>query len=278
MSRFTLVYFRQINLVICASVLSLCYCPVAASQTPAPPTPAENTSLPDAPVPQSADKQAVTLRNTPMQFASDQKAIWMSPVRLRPHDLKWLLPLAAATGAGIATDHHTMDSVVSHGGSLNQVNVNASNVLIGGFIAAPVALYGLGRYRDDAHAREAGILSGEALVDGVVVEQGMKLIFWRERPSQDNTRGLFFQGRAGVNSSFPSSHAVLAWSAAAVFAKEYPSRWSQLGVYSLATGVSLTRVLGQQHFPTDVLVGSAAGWLVGHYVYHAHHRYKLPRN
>ena len=278
MSRFTLVYFRQINLVICASVLSLCYCPVAASQTPTPPTPAENTSLPDAPVPQSADKQAVTLRNTPMQFAIDQKAIWMSPVRLRPHDLKWLLPLAAATGAGIATDHHTMDSVVSHGGSFNQVNVNASNVLIGGFIAAPVALYGLGRYRDDAHAREAGILSGEALVDGVVVEQGMKLIFWRERPSQDNTRGLFFQGRAGVNSSFPSSHAVLAWSAAAVFAEEYPSRWSQLGVYSLATGVSLTRVLGQQHFPTDVLVGSAAGWLVGHYVYHAHHRYKLPRN
>ena len=278
MSRFTLVYFRQINLVICASVLSLCYCPVAASQTPTPPTPAENTSLPDAPVPQSADKQAVTLRNTPMQFASDQKAIWMSPVRLRPHDLKWLLPLAAATGAGIATDHHTMDSVVSHGGSFNQVNVNASNVLIGGFIAAPVALYGLGRYRDDAHAREAGILSGEALVDGVVVEQGMKLIFWRERPSQDNTRGLFFQGRAGVNSSFPSSHAVLAWSAAAVFAKEYPSRWSQLGVYSLATGVSLTRVLGQQHFPTDVLVGSAAGWLVGHYVFRAHHRYKLPRN
>ena len=278
MSRFTLVYFRQINLVICASVLSLCYCPVAASQTPAPPTPAENTSLPDAPVPQSADKQAVTLRNTPMQFAIDQKAIWMSPVRLRPHDLKWLLPLAAATGAGIATDHHTMDSVVSHGGSFNQVNVNASNVLIGGFIAAPVALYGLGRYRDDAHAREAGILSGEALVDGVVVEQGMKLIFWRERPSQDNTRGLFFQGRAGVNSSFPSSHAVLAWSAVAVFAEEYPSRWSQLGVYSLATGVSLTRVLGQQHFPTDVLVGSAAGWLVGHYVYRAHHRYKLPRN
>jgi len=278
MSRFTLVYFRQINLVICASVLSLCYCPVAASQTPTPPTPAENTSLPDAPVPQSADKQAVTLRNTPMQFASDQKAIWMSPVRLRPHDLKWLLPLAAATGAGIATDHHTMDSVVPHGGSFNQVNVNASNVLIGGFIAAPVALYGLGRYRDDAHAREAGILSGEALVDGMVVEQGMKLIFWRERPSQDNTRGLFFQGRAGVNSSFPSSHAVLAWSAVAVFAEEYPSRWSQLGVYSLATGVSLTRVLGQQHFPTDVLVGSAAGWLVGHYVYRAHHRYKLPRN
>jgi membrane-associated phospholipid phosphatase len=38
----------------------------------------------------------------------------------------------------------------------------------------------------------------------------------------------------------------------------------------VSTGVSLTRVLGQEHFPTDVLVGSAAGWLIGHYVYRKH--------
>jgi membrane-associated phospholipid phosphatase len=116
---------------------------------------------------------------------------------------------------------------------------------------------------------------GEALLDGVVVEQGMKLIFWRERPAMDHSRGLFFQGDAGLDSSFPSSHSVLAGSTAAVIAGEYPSRWSQLGIYSLATGVSVTSVLGQEHFPTDVLVGSAAGWLVGHYVYRAHHRHAL---
>ncbi len=229
-------------------------------------------SLPNAPVPQVRDKEGVTLRNTPVHFLSDQRAIWTSPIRLRAHDLKWFLPLAAATGASVATDHHVMNSVVSHNANFNQANVNASNVLIGGFVAAPVALYGFGHFRNDAHARETGILSGEALLDGVVVEQGMKLIFWRERPAQDNSRGLFFQGRAGVDSSFPSSHSVLAWSAAAVIAEEYPSRWRQLGIYSLATGVSLTRVLGQQHFPTDVLVGSAAGWLIGHYVYRARHR------
>ncbi len=107
---------------------------------------------------------------------------------------------------------------------------------------------------------------------GLVVEQGMKLVFWRERPSADNQRGKFFQTGAGVDSSFPSSHSLLAWSSAAVIAEEYPSRWTQFGVYSAATGVSLTRVLGQQHFPSDVLVGSAAGWLVGHYVYRKHHR------
>jgi membrane-associated phospholipid phosphatase len=30
------------------------------------------------------------------------------------------------------------------------------------------------------------------------------------------------------------------------------------------------RVLGQEHFPTDVLAGGAAGWLIGHYVFEKH--------
>jgi len=227
-------------------------------------------SLPDAPQPEAA--QEVTLKGTPLAILQDQRAIWTSPAHIRASNLKWLAPLAAATGVAIATDHHVMGSVVSRDGSFNNANVNASNVLVGGLIAAPVALFGVGQWKKDSHARETGILAGEAILDGVVVEQGMKLIFWRERPSMDNARGLFFQGNAGTDSSFPSSHSVLAWSSAAVIAEEYPSRWTQLGVYSLATGVSLTRVLGQEHFPTDVLVGSAAGWLVGHYVYRSHHR------
>ena len=86
---------------------------------------------------------------------------------------------------------------------------------------------------------------------------------WRERPKVDDSKGKFFQGDAGIDSSFPSSHSVLAWSSAAVIADEYPSRWVKFSVYTLATGVSLTRVLGQQHFPSDVLVGSAFGWMVG---------------
>jgi len=163
-----------------------------------------------------------------------------------------------------------MRDVVSHDPGFNNDNINASNALVGGFIAAPVALYGYGFLEHHTHARQAGILTGEAMVDGLVVEQGMKLIFWRERPGVDNYRGQFFQSSVGIDSSFPSSHCVVAWSAAAAIAGEYPSRWTEAAVYTAATGVSLTRVLGQEHFPSDVLVGSAAGWLVGHYVTHRH--------
>jgi membrane-associated phospholipid phosphatase len=148
--------------------------------------------------------------------------------------------------------------------------------LTGALIAVPVALMGKGQWFNDDQGKEAGILGGEAIVDGVVVEQGMKLIFWRERPSADGAKGKFFQASAGVDSSFPSSHTVLAWSSAAALAGEYTSWWQQAGLYSMATGVTVTRVLGQQHFPSDVLVGSAAGWLVGHYVYRKHHKVRIP--
>ena len=238
-------------------------------------TDSRNAGLPDAPTPRVASSEGVTVAGLPMAVLKDQEKIWTSPARIRTKDLIWLAPLAVATGVGIATDHRTMSTVVSHDPSFNADNVNVSNVLIGGFIAAPVALFGVGHFEHNEKARETGLLGAEALVDGVVVEQGMKLVFWRERPAQDNSRGLFWQSGAGIDSSFPSSHAVLAWSSAAVIAEEYRSPWVRVGVYSLATGVSLTRVLGQQHFPTDVLVGSAAGWLVGHYVAKMHHRHEV---
>ena len=234
-----------------------------------------DSALPEAPRAQTKPQDAVTVRNAPKNVLKDQAGIWTSPFRMRAHDLRWVVPLGLATGAAIATDHRTLRDVVSLDPSFNNPNTNASNVLTGGFIAAPVVMFGMGHLRDDDHARETGILGAEALVDGVVVEQGMKLIFWRERPTVDNQRGRFFQSSAGVDSSFPSSHTVLAWSAASLIASEYPHLWTEALVYTGAAGVSFTRLMGQQHFPSDVLVGSAAGWLVGRYVYRHHHRREL---
>ena len=227
------------------------------------------SDLPNAPQPQPD----VAIRNVPRFILQDQKAIWTSPAHVKIGDLEWLVPLAVGTGAAIATDTSAMRHVVSHDANFNKKNIDVSNAMIGGFIASPVALYGIGHFMRSPHAREAGILSGEAMLDSVVVEQGLKLAFWRERPDMNNASGHFFKSDAGIDSSFPSSHSVVAWSAAAVLAGEYPSRWTQLLIYGAATGVSVTRVMGQQHFPSDVLIGAAAGWLAGRHVFRARHKY-----
>lgn len=258
------------------ATLLLGYTFVAAAQEPAS-TPGATNPLPDAPevrsggVTPSPATEAAAIRAIPRDFLHDQAAIWTCAARLRPRDFVWLAPLAAATGTAIATDHRTMTQVVSHRPDFNQANVNASNALIGLWIASPVAVYGVGHFQQNAHLREAGILSAEAMLDGVVVEQGMKLMFWRERPNTDSARGHFFQSSVGTDSSFPSSHSLIAWSAASALAAESSSHWTQFALYSAATGVSLTRVMGQEHFPSDVLVGSAVGWLIGHNVVRRHH-------
>ncbi len=270
------LHFRSARVITSAA---LSFCLVAArAQAPAPGIALASVALPNAPIPASgvdapsSNTTDVTVRNSLNIFFHDQGAIWTSPARLRTHDLRWLLPLAVAAGAAIATDHHTQSQVVSKNPSFNNDNVNVSDGLVGGLIAVPVVLFAKGQFGQDDHAREAGILGGEAMADGVVVEQALKLVFWRERPTVDSSRGHFFQSSAGPESSFPSAHATVAWAAASAVAGEYHSPWIQASVYTGATAVSLTRVLGRQHFPSDALVGAATGWLIGHYVVKKHHK------
>ncbi len=245
-------------------LFAVCLCVRVEAQTWPP-----ATSVPNAPQPQ----EPVTLRAVPLNLLKDQGVIWSSPARIRGEDFGYLIPLGLAVTGAITTDHQAMSEVVSHNASFNNANTNASNVLLGPFIAAPAVMFAAGHFAGNNHARETGILGGEAILNGLVVEQGMKFMFLRERPTVDSAKGKFFQSSVGWDSSFPSSHTVIAWSSAAVLAEEYPGRLNQIGIYGLATGVSLTRVLGQQHFPSDVLVGSAFGWMIGHYVYKKHHRW-----
>jgi len=243
-----------------------------------------NASLPSAPALQSDDlpleqqpHSSPTLANSTKHGLTDLMHIAVSPIYLRTGDLKWLLPLAGASAAAFATDTHTMHDVVSHDPDFNNAAVNVSQGLLGGFIATPVAMFGVGHMTHNEHMREAGLLGGEAMVDAYVVDEFTKLVTFRERPQVDNAQGEFYIGKAGVNSSFVSGHCMLSWSSAAAISGEYHSRWVSLLAYSAASGVAATRVLGQQHFPTDVLIGSAGGWLIGHYVYRAHHHSDMVR-
>lgn len=231
-------------------------------------------ALPDAPQPasqaQSQAKDAVRLRNTPRNLLKDQEAIWTSPARLNESNAVGPVLLVLATTAAVTTDHQAMTSSKLQNTSLNNQASTASNGLVGGFIVAPGILFGLGAMHHDEHATETGILGGEAILDSLAVSEVMKLISLRERPTVDNAKGKFFQTSVGTDSSFPSNHSIIAWSSAAVIASEYRGPLTQITAYGLAAGVSATRVLAKQHFPSDVLVGSAVGWMIGRYVVHRH--------
>jgi membrane-associated phospholipid phosphatase len=260
---------------------------LCAAQTAVPATNAIHSSdfdtLPDAPQPQNdasaplpppSKPEPITLAGTPKRILLDQKAIWTSPFHIRPMDAFWLLPLAAVTGTMIGSDQHTMNDLIDISPNDQNHFKTLSDAGLGALAAMPTGMYLWSLGRDAPQARETGILSGEAVVDSLAVSEAIQLVTLRERPSVDNARGKFFTS-APFDGSFPSNHAAAAWSIAAVVGDEYPGWLTRTAVYGLATGISVSRVLSYQHFPSDVLIGSATGWLIGHYVYRAHHNYTL---
>ncbi|HWZ46019.1 MAG TPA: capsule assembly Wzi family protein [Candidatus Saccharimonadales bacterium] len=200
-------------------------------------------------------------------LAQDQIAIWASPLKVKGPELKWLVPFA-----GIATGLIVTDRTASREAS-RAPRVNAANAFSGSGLAlaggSTAGLYFLGWARGDRLMRETGLLGGEAMVDGLIVDDAIKYAFRRQRPIEGPGRGRFFQ--SGSQNSFPSAHATLSFAFASVLAHEYPGWLTQTLAYGGASAISLARVAGKQHFPSDILVGGTIGYLVGRQVYRAHH-------
>ena len=197
-------------------------------------------------------------------IAGDQKQFWAAPTRFKVKDLKWIAPAAGVTAAFIASDSWFAKQVnPAH----QQTSLHISDYGAYSLIGLGGASFLFGHVTHDDHLEESGLLSGEAAINATGVAYLFKELSQRERPLEGNHHGNFFYGGA----SFPSEHSAIAWSIASVWAHEYPGWLSQFLAYSLATTVTATRVTAQQHFPSDVIVGSALGWYFGRQVYRAHH-------
>ena len=206
-------------------------------------------------------------------IAQDQLGLWSSPARLKAKDVLWLAPFAVATAVAFSTDSNTSQKL-----GFNPQRINLSNKfsdLGSGYatVGFGAALWSIGTLTHHNHIAETGRLGLEAIADAFLIDETMKLATNRQRPYENLVeRGEVWEhGTQGMaNSSFPSGHAITTWALARVVAGEYPNKWVQLGAYSVAAVVSIARVTSQNHFPSDVLVGSTLGYLIGGYVVHHH--------
>lgn len=111
--------------------------------------------------------------------------------------------------------------------------------------------------------RRGLLLVGSAAVSGGVGEL-LKLLFRRERPRAHDGEYVF---RAFTDRPFhsgglalPSSHAIIAFGAAAMLSRLFPRAWPVW--YVLAAGCGLTRVAAGAHFLSDIAVAFLAAWAV----------------
>jgi membrane-associated phospholipid phosphatase len=212
--------------------------------------------------------KSVSLKSVFRNLPGDQKAIWTAPFHLRLGDAPWVVPIAAASGFLFASDQSIVGREHSNATAISR----SDNISNGGTIAlagVPALMYVWGSYTGSARSRETGLLTGEALINSAAVGEALKIVFGRERPTLTGGQGRFFQDFG--DPSFPSIHSTLSWTAASVIAHEYPGWLSQTLAYGTASAVSVARVTGRKHFPSDVVIGGGLGWLIGREVYNRHH-------
>ena len=205
-------------------------------------------------------------QNLARRFLKDQESIWTFPTRLRASDADWIMPLGLVSAGFFATDTEFSKHLSNSPSRMRNSNT-FSNVGLGAFAGIAGGLYLWGNFTHDDHKRETGFLAAEAAANSLSVVYALKYSLGRERPLNDDYAGNF---RAGGD-SFPSEHAAAAWSIATVVAHEYPGLLTQFLAYGMASAVSVSRLTAKEHFPSDVLIGSAIGWLSGEIVYRAHH-------
>ena len=212
----------------------------------------------DPPIPPDSG----TAHDLGLRLIHDQAGIYSSPFHRA--NLKWDAVFLAGTAALIATDKRTIGEVSNAHIDLSR---NISNAGIYGAGAAAGAIWLTGIVTHDPHAQETGYLTTEALVNALPIYAGLQLIAGRERPDEGVGHGRFLQNHS-INSSFPSGHAMFAWTMASVIAHEYPHKWVKVLVYGVAGAVSVARFTGREHFASDIAVGSILGYLIGRHVFH----------
>jgi hypothetical protein len=210
-----------------------------------------------------------TERNFVKNLAFDQIHIWESPFKMRDSDATWAVPFGIFTGSLVATDHDASKQLAKP--TRLDTSKKISNLGLYSFIGAGAGFYGLGLISHDDHKRETGLLSGEAFINATLLAEALKYAFGRQRPFEADHFGHIGKG----GSSFPSGHAIDSWAVATVFAHEYPNPFMEIAAYGLASAVSVSRITAGQHFPSDVLVGSTFGYLIGRKIYKDHHNAEL---
>lgn len=218
--------------------------------------------------------RTVSWRKLPDNILQDQKNIFLFPKDLAKGKYWWpTIAVLGVTAALVASDPYTAPPFRTTT-RLNGFSRGFSDVNAAAFIAAvPAAMYGVGWLRKNSYAEETALLAGEAAVDGVLLDIPLKAITARRQPLTYTGNGpysdSFFNGSHNpLNSGgFYSEHAVAAMSVATVIAQRYRKhRWVPFVAYGLAGVIGFSRISGSEHFPSEVFLGGAMGFVIAKYV------------
>ncbi|HVJ09184.1 MAG TPA: phosphatase PAP2 family protein [Acidisarcina sp.] len=191
------------------------------------------------------------------------------PFHLTGANLLWIAPFGVGTGIALDKDAEALRSLGVDKNREDRFRKVSDYGGLYGPAAAVGAGYIAGSVLHNDHLRETAVLAAEAMADSMILNKGLGYAIDRQTPRQGDGTGRFWPHGTKTwpdGQSMASDHSILVWSFAHVVASEYNSFATKALVYSLATTVSASRVVAREHFPSDVFVGSALGYVIGGYV------------
>ncbi len=198
---------------------------------------------------------------------------------------------AAVTGILILADEPIQKQALK----LRTDNKALANISKGitntGGIYEAISLGAIGAYGfafNNEKVKTTTFLASQAYLTSAAMSYIFKTLSGRERPSSYSVDRIdaepTFHGPFSnvgkdkngkkLNSSFPSGHTTVAFSAATVYAMEYRDKpLIPIISYTAASLIGISRITENRHWFTDVFVGAALGHLSGRQVVNNYHRY-----
>ncbi len=208
-------------------------------------------------------------------FVENSVNYFSAPFHFKSRDIIRVSAVGAGTALLFGVDHLNKDfqkidnKIFS---SAMKIDSYYGTVWMLGLISG--SLYAGGILFGSDETRETGLMVFEAGVFSGITTTILKVAFGRERPYVNNDKFRFhpFSFEGNKFYSLPSGHATLSFAISTVIASKVDNRFVKVLIYTPAVLTALARVYNNQHWFSDVFLGSAIGYFSGVYVVNRHMR------
>lgn len=222
---------------------------------------------------------------------SNYKQQFTAPFNISKDSWKTVGAFSVLTGALALADQPVQRWALQAKSSSQAASKTSKFITNTGGVYESITLAGIGAYGflfKKEKMKTTTYLASQAYLTSATLSFMAKTLSGRQRPSvyseNEVTAKPTFKGPFAdlgtdadgkkLNSSFPSGHTAVAFSAATVYAMEYKNiKWVPVVSYTAASLISLSRLTENRHWATDVFVGAALGHLCGRQVVNNYHRY-----
>lgn len=196
-----------------------------------------------------------------------------TPIDTEHNGLFGTVMVAAGAGMVYIFDENIRKPIRKHGNQtldkIATVGSTIGNPLV--HIGMAGMVYGGGVLAGSQKWQETGKMLGEAVLLADAASLVLKGSIGRGRPYVNGDKGSFKPLQFDSDyDSMPSMHAASSFAVASVMSGASESLWAKAAYYSAATFVGLSRMVDDQHWASDVLLGAAIGEICGRIVARHH--------